>query len=168
MLDSTTRFDDWFAVDDNGDVGHFVTAGFRRLPTSARIDAEGLEELVGYFETFLRNGGFTLRPEFEESRPFESPAERARYLKSFAAMAARGLYSYDAELKVPGGYRGVTIPQQPLKLSDLPANIRDRLARTRASISFSIAARVIRIFESIWKSSCELPREEQFGLRQRP
>ena len=44
-----TRDWDWYAVDQDGHVGHFTTAGFRALPKSVRQDREAAEALSGYF-----------------------------------------------------------------------------------------------------------------------
>jgi len=148
--EEVTRDWDWFAVDENDNVGHFATGTFRRLPPSARVDSESLEELITYFDSIPRTGECSIRPEFEKSRPFTDQKERSRYLESFVTMASRGLYSYDAELKVPGGYRGVVVPQVPLKFSALPANIQDRLARTRASVSFSTTPEISEDVTLTW------------------
>jgi hypothetical protein len=90
--EEVTRDWDWFAVDEDGNVGHFATGTFRRLPPSARADSEGLEELISYFDSVPRVENYVIRPEFEKSQSFKNQEERSRYLESFAAMASRGLY----------------------------------------------------------------------------
>jgi hypothetical protein len=39
-VDEVTRDWDWFAVDASGAVGHFTTAGMRKLPSSVKADNE--------------------------------------------------------------------------------------------------------------------------------
>src|SRR5258706_12470662 len=92
---------DWFAVDQEGSLGHFATACNRSLPASVRQDIETLEELATYFENAPETDGFTVRTEFEQSHKFKSNADRTRQLAYFLGMASRGLYSYDADETTP-------------------------------------------------------------------
>jgi hypothetical protein len=45
--EETTDFD-WFALDDQGKIGHFTTGGFGALPQSVASSKEDLEKLVNY------------------------------------------------------------------------------------------------------------------------
>ena len=54
--EETSRDWDWFAVDDESDIGHFATATFRLLPTSVRGDWERAEELITFSQQ--RNGAW--------------------------------------------------------------------------------------------------------------
>ena len=41
---------DWFGIDEEGFIGHFTTAGFKRLPSSVAHCAEDLKRISDYFE----------------------------------------------------------------------------------------------------------------------
>ena len=41
---------DWYAVDPDGNIGHFTTAGLRPLPESVKQDLEGTEALDEHFQ----------------------------------------------------------------------------------------------------------------------
>src|SRR5262245_38019927 len=98
----TTRDWDWVAVDSEGNVAHFATGTFRRLPDSVRSDWDRAEELIAYFKGAPEIGDFAVRSEFWQSeKPREAPTifkdenGRERYFRSFANMAKRGVYSYE-------------------------------------------------------------------------
>jgi len=155
--EETTRDWDWFAVDDEGNIAHLATGTFRRLPESVRCDWERAEELIAYFEAAPEIGDFAVRAEFWESEKtqgnptiLKNEAERQRYFRSFAKMAKRGLYSYDTVLKTPGDYYGVTVPQSPLNIRMLPQEVRERLAKTTASVRFRETAQIPEFVTLKW------------------
>jgi hypothetical protein len=41
---------DWYAIDPDGNIGHFKTAGLRPLPESVKQDLEGTEALDEHFQ----------------------------------------------------------------------------------------------------------------------
>lgn len=147
--EETTRDWSWYAVDEDGLVAQFATGTFRRLPVSVRSDWERAEALIEYFERAEEIGGSTIRPEFQTSEivasdptTFGDQGKRGRYLNTFSEAARKGLFSYDTVLKVPGGYFGVTAPQNPLKLAMLPTEIQKELVKTKASVRFRQAVRI--------------------------
>jgi hypothetical protein len=88
---------DWFCVDDAGEIGHFTTAGFKRLPRNVERSAEDRDVLEEFFERQLKGGrGYQLDADLSKEIPtLKSGLER--YLRDFVAMAGRGLYSFDIE-----------------------------------------------------------------------
>jgi len=109
---------DWFCADESGEVGHFTTAGFKRLPGSVSSSSENLVRLKHYFETNAPSRcGYVVD---------RKPDQTERYLRSFVAMASRGLYSYDIETYLEPGicYFRVATPLVPLRVDDLPDPIR--------------------------------------------
>lgn len=70
MLDVTidaqeefTRDWDWYAVDQDGHIGHFTSAGMRVLPKSIKQDRETTEVVARYFfEQAPVVGKWTVRP----------------------------------------------------------------------------------------------------------
>jgi len=135
-----TRDWDWYAVDSLGLLGHFTSAGFRRLPESVRADLEGTEACLEYFDrgTNVRCG-YTIREDLESCiGAFHNPDQRERYLRSFAHMASKGLFSFDTKplSAGPGSYLLVARPKSPLRLDDLPAPIAQLVRKTRYPLSF--------------------------------
>jgi hypothetical protein len=118
---------DWFCVDSDGRVGHFASAGFKRLPLSVAESAEDLRFVTEYFDQ--------LSPSMdghELDRLLAPDKRNERYLRSFVAMANRRLYSFDIEsyLEPDCYYFRVAIPKTPLRLHELPDPVREALGRT--------------------------------------
>jgi hypothetical protein len=123
---------DWFCVDEAGEIGHFTTAGFKRLPRSAEHSSEDLNALEKFFEAELTSGrGYQLDADL--SREIPAPDCGVGYLRDFAGMADKGLYSFDIETYVsPGSYYfRVAVPLLPLRFEELPPHVRDILYPTR-------------------------------------
>jgi hypothetical protein len=121
---------DWFCVDDDTQVAHFTTAGFKRLPPSVAGSIANQAMLLNYFEQELwANCGYSVDPELinEVNDPNE------RYLKSFVQMAKRGLYSFDIETYISAttNYFRVATPTIPVSANQLPQSLRQVLEKTR-------------------------------------
>jgi hypothetical protein len=130
---------DWYAVDLDQQIGHFTTAGIRSLPSSVKRDRCATEAVGVYFQELARTCGYSIRTAAEaDAGGWKTVAIRARYLQSFTDMAARGLFSYNTQLvyNAEAKYYLVAVPECPLRLSDLPLNIRQMVSRTRASVCF--------------------------------
>lgn len=118
---------DWYCVDGQGCVGHFASAGFKKLPPSVAASAEELSFLDAFFNQV------NSAPDAHELDDQLRPDQRTeRYLRSFIAMADRGLYSFDIEsyLRPEICYFRVAIPKAPLRFIDLPDPVRLVLGRT--------------------------------------
>jgi hypothetical protein len=130
----TTDFD-WFGVDEEGFVAHFASAGFKRIPASVSESSEDLGLVSNYFKTeapvrgahWVDEDSLRLRPDWKGER------NEGRYLRSFAGMADRGLFSFDIDsyLKPGIAYFRVAHPLSPLELEQLPEPIRRIISRTR-------------------------------------
>src|SRR6266852_5311883 len=135
---------DWFGTDDDGHVGHFTTAGFKYLPKSVSSSAEDLLYITDYFDHVAPiEGTHTVDPEI--NKEWNGEEQEARYLESFAAMADRGLYSYDIDTYVRPGlaYCRVAIPLNPIMLNDMPDKVRKIIERTALrGISFDKFSRI--------------------------
>jgi hypothetical protein len=123
---------DWFCVDEAGYIGHFTTAGYKMLPPSVAQSAEDLKFVTAFFESEVSAGrGYSVDPELaaEVSSP-ECSSER--YLRSFVAMADRGLFSFDiaSHLERESQYFRVVLPNRPLKFDELPKQVQQILSRT--------------------------------------
>jgi hypothetical protein len=123
---------DWFCLDLDGEVGHFTTAGFKRLPKTVTESKEELALLANFFLNVAPcYSEHIVDPELSVAIP--EPQNRAdRYLKSFVSMADKGLYSYDiaSYIRSDDSYFRVAIPARPLHGSELPPEIRHILGRT--------------------------------------
>lgn len=125
---------DWFALDDEGFIGHFTTAGFKRLPLSVADSAEDQLFISTYFlNTAADRCGYQVSVEFAESQTcWANQEEQSRYLRSFVGMARKGLFSFDIETYVVPelAYFKVASPQQAVHLEDLPKEVQQILMRT--------------------------------------
>jgi hypothetical protein len=130
----TTDFD-WFGVDEEGFIAHFASAGFKRVPASVSESAGDLVLVSNYFKTEAPvRGTCRVEEDLLGLRPdWKGEQNESRYLKSFAAMADRGLFSFDIDsyLKPGIAYFRVACPMSPLGLKQLPEPIRRIIARTR-------------------------------------
>jgi hypothetical protein len=119
---------DWFAVDEQGHLAHFATAGFKHLPATVTLSAEDLAVVTDYFHNRAPIfSGHQVNPDIGCDRSdWKGEAAEARYLSSFVEMAGRGLYSYDIEtyVKPMTAYFCVAIPTRPLSIEDLPQEVR--------------------------------------------
>jgi hypothetical protein len=123
---------DWFCIDEAGEIGHFTTAGFKKLPTSVSYSAEDLDLITKYFRDELpTKGGYQVDGGLVAEIP--DPKNRTeRYLRSFVAMADKGIYSFDIEsyLRTGSAYFRVALPLDPLRFIDLPPKVQEIVGRT--------------------------------------
>jgi hypothetical protein len=108
-------------------VGHFASAGFKRIPPSV---AESFEDLNLLSEFFSSLPAAPNAHELDEHLNAEQRSER--YLRSFVETADKGLFSFDIETyPTPETcYFRVAIPREPLRFAELPERVREVLSRT--------------------------------------
>ena len=119
---------DWYCVDKDGRIGHFASAGFKRIPPSVEESAEDLRLLDEFFKKLS-----TVPEGHQLDERLTSECRTERYLHSYIAMADRGLFSFDIEshLKAESCYFRVAIPKRPLLFAELPEGVQKVLGRTR-------------------------------------
>ena len=143
---------DWYAVDEYGAIGHFTTAGFRRLPPTIKEDFDGAEKCTRYFfdEARVRTA-YSVNDEVNADGAFQDDKERRRYLQSFVQTAERGLFSFDTKPLVgaDGEYCLVASPRNPLRFEELPAEIAELVSRVRAAYLFSTELRAVSEIETL-------------------
>jgi hypothetical protein len=131
---------DWFAADLEDHIGHFTSAGMRRLPRSVKDNASAAELVANFFGTVApKSSTYFIRDDVEaDAGGWKTEGARDWYLKSFAEMASKGMFSYNTQLGYSPDtkYYLVATPDRPLLLVELPPEIRKIVARTRAPISF--------------------------------
>jgi len=133
---------DWFCVDDEAQIAHFTTAGFKRLPSSVAESIGNQATLLNYFEQELAvSSKYAIDAELTQQ--VKDPP--SRYLKSFTSMASRGLYSFDIETYVSTttSYFRVAVPTIPMSADELPRPIRQILQKTHwRGIPFHLLTRI--------------------------
>ena len=118
---------DWFAIDKHGKIVHFTSVGWRLLPPSIAESKENLEKVFDYFDKLnFSENHFEICPDLQNHLVKDKIVDFDRYKKSFAAMASRGLYSYDSygQSHKERPYFRVAIPKRELTLNDLPQDIK--------------------------------------------
>lgn len=134
---------DWYAVDRDGRIGHFMTGGSRLLPLKIAADKTALIMLHDYFETLsFSEGDFKFCPQAKYHFILIGDDQPDNAFHTYAQkMAARGLYTFDSRASENPNrpYYRVTIPNTELNLSSLPDNdIKSVLSELRfADISFA-------------------------------
>lgn len=144
---------DWFAVDPQGKIGHFTTAGIRELPKTVKQDEEAALKLIHYFfETAQKTVAYTVRPEVQnDAGARKDESARNRYLQDFVAMASAGLFSYDTNTSGPNkAYFLVASPADPLHIDRLPTDIRELVRRTRSPFTFMSSEHIAATDTSNW------------------
>lgn len=137
-IEESERDWDWFAVDAEGKIGHFTTAGMRALPRTVKLDREAALGLIDYFEKAPKSIPYVVRPEVErDADGWPDDAARSWYLKDFIEMASTGLFSYDTHTDGRSDYFLVAFPKYPLHVDQLPQEIRDLVQRTKSPFVFS-------------------------------
>ena len=136
-----TRDWDWYAVDQDGRIGHFTSAGMRVLPKSVRQDRETTELIARYFfEQVPVVGKWAVRPEAEGDCGGWKRHGFERFIRDFALMASKGLFSFDTDplfRTEKGRYYLVAVPQRVLLLNELPQDIGRLLSRIRVPLRFT-------------------------------
>ena len=101
---------DWFAVDADGHVGHFSTAGFGPIPKAVLNEFDRVKGLDERLMALPVNG--------------EAKGHLPGTIDDWLEMARRGLYSYDWQ-HWKGPYRRAATPSLPLLVDHLPTELRD-------------------------------------------
>jgi hypothetical protein len=150
---------DWFAVDKEGNVGHFATGGSGTLPRVVTASREDLQFIADFFNALAPSTEATLAPRARKAAedmdwrkgwtgpPMDAEAAAAHCFRDFMRMADRGLYSFDHSYALdhravrtrpcPLYYR-IAIPIKPLHVADLPVDVQmilNRLVLTRCDFS---------------------------------
>jgi hypothetical protein len=130
---------DWFAVDSEGQIAHFASAG-RPLPKSVSQSQEDNKFVSNFFRSLPGIGRLAeADPEITLHVSFEGPEMQSRYLTDFESMGIRGLFSYDTTL--PGTdlqFFRVYSPNDPLKIADLPPEVAVILQLTQYGGKFHV------------------------------
>jgi hypothetical protein len=102
---------DWFAVDQDGHIGHFSSAGYGAIPLAVFDHADAQEQLFAYFQ----------------EQPIQTEAELmiapGGTLDAWLAMARQGVFSYDFK-HWDGPYQLIARPVRPTFISALPSHIQ--------------------------------------------
>jgi hypothetical protein len=119
---------DWFAVDADGRILHFASAG-GVLPASVAVSQEALALLVEHFGSLPE----TLQADAVQVAPSIKQEKGIRY-DSFLDYARRGLFSFDKTdlgSRLNSCYHLIARPQYQLTVADLPTEIAAIVSQTR-------------------------------------
>jgi hypothetical protein len=100
---------DWFAVDADGHVGHFSTAGYGPIPKSVLRHYGQIKKLNEHLLALPVNG--------------EAQGHLPGTIDDWLEMARRGLFSYDWQ-HWKGPYRRAATPSSPLTVDHLPTALQ--------------------------------------------
>jgi len=132
---------DWdgYASDQEGMIGHFTTAGLRRLPKTIERNRDDVLRLIHYFDLEApKSSSYVVRAGVEvDAGGWKDESVRRWYLTSFVDMASVRLFSYDTFLSGPGKYYLVAFPEKPIHIDRLPSEIRDLAIRTQSPYPFA-------------------------------
>jgi hypothetical protein len=131
--DQQIGFDlDWFATDVEGRIAHFASGG-TLLPRSVARSRENLDQLLEFFGSVAKWTDYVVSPNFENRMDIRLIPDMDRYLRSYAEMSSKGLYSYDvSEMRHTfRPYFLITVPHRPLMIDDVPSEIRMILNNVR-------------------------------------
>lgn len=136
---------DWYAVDSAGELAHFTSAGSKLPPSIAISEAEN-DLVCEYIGTLSSDSiAVVVSDQLEDIEHFSSEEERSRYLNYFTSIAGRGIYSFDKSnvgKYSDGNYHLVAIPTTPLKIDQVPLEIRSIIERTRIAGEISEITRL--------------------------
>ena len=139
-VDEFTRDWDWFAVDPSGAIGHFTSAGMRKLPISVKADNEAALRLIEYFASAPKKSEYVVSDEADLDS--KNVKDRKWYLRSFVAMATVGLFSYNTYVdRRSTEYFLVARPNSPLHVDEVPSEIGELLRRTKSVRLFADSLR---------------------------
>jgi hypothetical protein len=132
---------DWLAVDAEGLVALFSTAGGGYAPAALLADTDAFDAAIA---TVLSMPGSTTTATCTRELPVD-------LINTWKLVAERGLFAFDSD--PPGGpYRLIAAPTRPVCLQELPPIVRDVAGRVVLS---TVAFRVAREI-----SEREIPRRE--------
>lgn len=109
---------DWLAVDQDGHVGFFTTAGGGLAPRALVLDPHGYEAAIAAL--------------------FALPAAGEPTTDDWTAMARRGVYTFDADYN-GGPYRPGVAPEVPALVAALPQAVAEVARRVALNTSFRSA-----------------------------
>lgn len=138
-IDQPTLDFDWFFTD--GDNIGYVASGGGKLPTS--ISAKTLEEIklvFSFFENLPETSSIQINADLNK---IIDSAVDGDYLRDFAFMTKRGLYSFDRTVLnhfADTRYHLVAKPNTPLRLDQLPLEMREVILLSKFDGSLDMIA----------------------------
>ena len=110
----------WFGIDNNGHIFECTTAGCGNVPEYICKSREETETLLEYF--------MNLAPKITNARLL-IPASDNDLTADAIKLASAGVYCFDVtDYDTDDIYQCIAVPENPLKLSALPANIQRLLS----------------------------------------
>jgi hypothetical protein len=134
---------DWFFTD--GEQIGFVASGGGLLPATISKSSENIEILSAYFWALPKRCGAILNTNL--TNKIKDITER--YLSAFVPMTEKGLYSFDKTfLNRPfdTSYHLVAKPITPLRLQDLPLQIKNIVIETKLKSRIEGALDIAALF----------------------
>jgi hypothetical protein len=135
---------DWFATDRTGAIAHFATGGKGAVPLELLSDRAHVQKTLAIARALPQVCEALINPDLSKYVAFGDPTAEARYLRSFVAMAERGLFSFDCYLdsEAPTPYFLVAKPEVPVSLGSLGVSDTQLLGLIRLHLSFSVLTHI--------------------------
>ncbi|WP_010252796.1 hypothetical protein [Acetivibrio cellulolyticus] len=126
----------WFAVDSQNEIAQFDSGVYGLLPESVRGSLEDLESIACFILEKLDDTSQTKVSENVFDRVILKDSRevtKKSYFKHSLEFSRKGLYSYESYDSKPTSYQyfRVSMPDNPLKLSDLPEKYKCILEKYR-------------------------------------
>jgi hypothetical protein len=124
----------WYALDENGAVGMFTSAGPGPIPAAVFRDLDTHLALVDYLDRLPVRGSHEVLIRYPRMSDYTRAANRGLFAFD---------YVYDYENPADGGYRLVARPTEPLPVDSLLGWARDRFEGIRLATTFASSESLI-------------------------
>ena len=131
---------DWFGLDQNDNILRFTSSG-GLFPKSIEANGESNSTLLSFLLTippYTRS--LTVSTKMDQYIQFDNNRFKEKYVNDHASMAKRGIFSFDKSYIHDLDnylYHKVASPVLPLKLLELPPEMRRILQKTRIQIDIT-------------------------------
>jgi hypothetical protein len=121
---------DWLAVDTVGHVGFFSSAGSGVAPRAYLDNMEAFECGIEALQSMPKTTTATCNRELPPG-----------HVDTWRVMGERGVFAFDST-PLGGPYRIIAIPRVPVRLTELPADLRRLVSTVILAVTFAEAGEI--------------------------